>query len=120
MKDTQIDHTIDVRYEPDLEEAFNKFIKKWCGKWYSHLIDTDENDGQFIRDKIQALHQKHQAEMRALSKKAKKADKVLQQYKNIPPSSGSFKWIEVINSFDELLDEIDSLTPDQERNHQND
>lgn len=51
----EIDHTIDVRYEPDLMEAFNKFIQKWCGGYYPHLIDSDENDGEFIRQKIAAL-----------------------------------------------------------------
>lgn len=53
--ETGIDDSIDIRYEGDLETAFNKFIKKWCGKWYPHLIDSDENDGQFIRDKIYEL-----------------------------------------------------------------
>lgn len=48
----EIDHTIDVRYEDDLVKAFDKFIEKWCGEWYPHLIDTDENDGQFMREKI--------------------------------------------------------------------
>lgn len=48
----EIDHSIDVRYEKDVFEAFDKFIKKWCGDYYPHLIDSDENDGQFIRDKI--------------------------------------------------------------------
>lgn len=47
-----IDHNIDVRYAPDLETAFNRFIEKWCGEYYSHLIDSDDNDGQFIRDRI--------------------------------------------------------------------
>lgn len=55
QKAQKIDHSIDVRYEPDVIKAFNKFIKKWCGKWYAHLIDDDENDGQFVREKIEAL-----------------------------------------------------------------
>lgn len=55
IEGTRIDDSIDVRYEGDLIKAFNKFIEKWCGNWYSHLIDTDENDGQFIRDKIDLL-----------------------------------------------------------------
>ena len=48
----EIDHNIDVRYAPDLETAFNRFIEKWCGENYPHLIDTDDNDGQFVRDFI--------------------------------------------------------------------
>ena len=53
-----VDHSIDVRYETDIVEALDKFIKKWCGIHYSHLIDNDENDGQFMRDKIDDLLQK--------------------------------------------------------------
>jgi len=57
-----IDHSIDVRYEPDLIEMVNKFIKKWCGKYYGHLIDDDENDGQFLREAIEnAIQSAHQA-----------------------------------------------------------
>lgn len=55
VNEQDIDWSIDVRYEEDVIEAFNKFIKKWCGSHYPHLIDTDEQDGQFMRDKIQAL-----------------------------------------------------------------
>jgi len=51
----KIDHTIDVRYEPDAIQAFDKFIKKWCGGWYGHLVDSDENDGEFMRQKIREL-----------------------------------------------------------------
>lgn len=31
-------------------EKFNVFIKDWTEHNYSHLIDTDDNDGQFFRD----------------------------------------------------------------------
>lgn len=55
LEPEEIDHSIDVRYEEDVIEAFNKFIKKWCGKNYPHLIDTDEQDGQFMREKIESL-----------------------------------------------------------------
>lgn len=54
-KEDEIDWSIDVRYEPDPIKAFNKFIKKWCGSHFSHLIDTDQQDGQFMREKIEAL-----------------------------------------------------------------
>ena len=33
----------------DLREDFNKFIKKWTGNSYPHLIDNDENDGERFR-----------------------------------------------------------------------
>lgn len=51
----QINHNIDVRYAPDLMTAFNRFIEKWCGDNYPHLIDSDDNDGQFIRHRIAQL-----------------------------------------------------------------
>lgn len=47
-----IDHSIDVRNEPDAVEAFNKFIKKWCPEYSAHLVDSDDNDGEFMRQKI--------------------------------------------------------------------
>lgn len=53
VEKNDIDFSIDVRYEEDVIKAFNKFIKKWCGKYYSHLIDSDEQDGQFMREKIE-------------------------------------------------------------------
>lgn len=40
------------------EEAvkkINKFIKEWTNEFYAHLIDTDDNDGQFLRDDILEL-----------------------------------------------------------------
>ena len=33
------------------EERFNKFIEKWCNS-SAHLLDSDENDGEEIRDLI--------------------------------------------------------------------
>ena len=33
----------------EIQEKFNGFIKKWCGNYYPHLIDTDENDGEEFR-----------------------------------------------------------------------
>jgi len=40
--------------EEQLIEDFNEFIKKWCGNYYPHLIDSDDNDGEEFRDKIRA------------------------------------------------------------------
>lgn len=59
-----IDHSIDVRYEEDVIEAFNKFIKKWCGSSYAHLIDSDEQDGEFMREKIESELQRAKEEGR--------------------------------------------------------
>lgn len=65
MSETEsINHDIDVRYETDVIEAFNKFIEKWCPRYYAHLIDDDENDGEFIREKIVAASQRQVIEAR--------------------------------------------------------
>ena len=32
------------------EEQLDIFIKKWCGNMYAHLSDTDENDGEELRE----------------------------------------------------------------------
>lgn len=32
------------------DEEFQEFINKWCGSSSAHLSDTDENDGQSLRD----------------------------------------------------------------------
>lgn len=55
--ENEIDHSIDIRYEIDPIAAFDKFIKKWCGEWVSHLTDNDENDGEFMREKIRTLQE---------------------------------------------------------------
>ena len=57
--DDNIDHSIDVRYEPDVIKAFDKFIEKWCGSNAAHLLDSDEQDGQFMREKIQEAFMSH-------------------------------------------------------------
>jgi hypothetical protein len=41
-----------VTDEEYLTNNFNKFIKKWCGGMYAHLVDTDENDGEGFRGDI--------------------------------------------------------------------
>jgi len=33
------------------EEKLNKFIIDWCGD-FAHLLDTDENDGERLRETI--------------------------------------------------------------------
>ena len=44
--------------EFNLIDEFNKFIKKWCGNSYPHLIDTDENDGERFRSLLREALQK--------------------------------------------------------------
>lgn len=38
--------------EDEVEKIINPFIEKWLPDSYPHLVDTDENDGQRLRDKI--------------------------------------------------------------------
>ena len=40
---------------PSVEEIvdeFNQFIEKWTGSSFAHLIDTDENDGERFRQRL--------------------------------------------------------------------
>ena len=39
--------------DKEIVEEFNKFIKKWTGNSYPHLIDSDENDGEIFRRLIE-------------------------------------------------------------------
>lgn len=41
--------------EENIIEEFNKFIEKWCGNSFPHLIDSDGNDGERFRDKLREL-----------------------------------------------------------------
>lgn len=44
-----------LRYATDPVEAFNLFIKAWVPEhFHAHLLDTDENDGEFVRGHIRA------------------------------------------------------------------
>lgn len=45
--------TTDLKKEA--RERFNKFIKKWCGNYFPHLIDSDENDGEEYRLELDEL-----------------------------------------------------------------
>jgi hypothetical protein len=54
-----------ITNEEYLINNFNKFIKKWCGNMYAHLIDTDENDGEGFRGDIILTIDKVRSEERA-------------------------------------------------------
>jgi hypothetical protein len=44
--------------QPDQEAVaalVNSFIEKWCGDNAAHLLDTDDNDGQTLREALLAL-----------------------------------------------------------------
>lgn len=44
-----------LRYAENPVEAFNLFIKHWVPpKWHAHLVDTDDNDAEFVRRHIRA------------------------------------------------------------------
>lgn len=44
-----------LQFIKDPIEKFNMFITKWCPDT-PHLLDSDQNDGQEIRDMIAALN----------------------------------------------------------------
>lgn len=47
-----------LQFIDDPIEKFNMFIYKWCPD-YAHLIDSDQNDGQHIRNMIEQLRAAH-------------------------------------------------------------
>ena len=51
-------------------DKFNEFIKNWCGDSYPHLIDSDDNDGEFFRN-----------ELKELQSQLAKAEEILKAYK---------------------------------------
>lgn len=46
-KEVKVDSTIDT--------LINKFITKWCGNMSAHLLDSDENDGEELRNNLKDL-----------------------------------------------------------------
>lgn len=42
--------------EEELERFVNAFIEKWCEPNVAHLLDNDENDGEFLRQNLAAWH----------------------------------------------------------------
>lgn len=70
-----------------LTDLFNKFIKKWTGDSYPHLIDSDENDGERFRQAIASQVQRAvEAEREACAKFAESwlsnADSSYYKYKH--------------------------------------
>lgn len=48
-----VEEYLALRYADDPVEAFNLFIKAWVQpEWHGHLLDDDENDGEFVRGHI--------------------------------------------------------------------
>ena len=55
--------------EKEIDNLINIFIEKWIPKSYQHLIDTDENDGEALRDNIKELIDEAKQEERERIKK---------------------------------------------------
>ena len=49
---SKIDFTIDVKNEKNILKMVDKFIQKWCGENKAHLSDSDDNDGEYLREAI--------------------------------------------------------------------
>jgi hypothetical protein len=47
--DTIINSSPHIPTGEDLINTVNNFIKKWCGENASHLLDSDDNDGEKLR-----------------------------------------------------------------------
>ena len=44
--------------EPKIVKDFNIFIEKWTDKYSAHLLDSDENEGEYFRIKLRRLANK--------------------------------------------------------------
>ena len=55
--------TPDTDFRKMAEEMVNPFIRKWC-ECVGHLLDTDENDGESLRnsieDALRSVSEKHE------------------------------------------------------------
>ena len=48
-----VEEYLALRYADDPVEAFDLFVKHWVSpKWHAHLLNDDENDGEFVRGHI--------------------------------------------------------------------
>lgn len=53
LRERGVEEYLALRYADDPIEAFNLFIKAWVPeRYHEHLLDNDENDGQFVRNHI--------------------------------------------------------------------
>lgn len=53
LRERGVEEYLALRYADDPIEAFNLFIKAWVPeKYHAHLLDDDENDGEFVRGHI--------------------------------------------------------------------
>jgi hypothetical protein len=52
-------------------DDFNKFIIEWTGDCYPHLIDTDANDGERFRIKIDKCNKSVEAREKAIVERLK-------------------------------------------------
>jgi hypothetical protein len=59
VDEVDMDIYVQLLEESDPIEAFNLFVKLYLPKDYAHFIDTDDNAGQYVREKIRANGIKH-------------------------------------------------------------
>lgn len=45
----------DQEAELKIDQLVNDFIKKWLPNYYPHLVDTDENDGERLRNSLKSI-----------------------------------------------------------------
>lgn len=48
--------------DEEIESLVNMFIEKWLPDHYAHLVDTDDNDGQYLRAALHRLMLKERRE----------------------------------------------------------
>lgn len=68
------------------EEEFDKFLREWCGNDYAHLSDSDENDGQKLRDYVEDNYFNKQKMREAIDKHSRKGVNHYEDSWDIRPS----------------------------------
>ena len=63
-----------MKTEPNtkFDMLFEAFLLKWCKENYPHLVDSDENDGQELRDYVNHNLYTHNEVTKIIKKKTEK------------------------------------------------
>ena len=79
----------------EIQKKFNRFIEKWCGVNFPHLIDSDENDGEEFREELRTALTETDQQARAseLELLAVHLDRQLAGYTNVSVDS-VYRYIE--------------------------
>ena len=68
----------------EIQKKFNRFIEKWCGVNFPHLIDSDENDGEEFREELRtALTETDQQAREEVAERIAWLDRIAEAYLHV-------------------------------------